>query len=113
MKLRSFESMKTRAAVHFILTALILCVAAFFYVKLYYPFKSADGSILEKLKDNLKWVILFLAASFVWIMNWFSVNVKYSRIRRIYGSYFGGFLGRILLFLELGGYALVIAFLFI
>ena len=113
MKLRSFESMKTRAAVHFVLTALLLCGVAFCYVKLYYDFRGAAGSLLDRLMANLTWAIAFVAVSAVWFVNWISVNVKYSRIRRIYGGYFGGFLGRILLMLELAGFALFIVFLFI
>ena len=111
--MRSFESMRTRAAVHFIIQALVLCGAAFLYVKFYYPFRAAEGSILERLQSNLTLAIAFGAVSIVWFVNWVAVNVKYSRIRRIYGGYFGGVLGRILLLLELAGYALVIAFLFI
>ena len=111
--MRSFESMKSRAAVHFILQAIILCVAAFFYVKFYYAFRAADGTLLEKVKANLTTVLIFGGVSLVWLFNWFAVNRKYSQIRRIYGGYFGGVLGRILLLLELAGYVLVIAFLFI
>ena len=111
--MRSFESMKSRAAVHFILQAIILCVAAFFYVKFYYAFRGADGSIIEKLKASLTWTIAFGAVSVVWFINWIAVHKKYTQIRRIYGGYFGGVLGRILLILEFLGYALVVAFLFL
>ena len=111
--MRSFESMKSRAAVHFILTAIIVCIAAIFYVKFYHAFRAVDGSILEKLKANLKWALLFGGASAVWFVNWIAVNRKYGEIKRIYGGYVGGFLGRLLLFGELAGFALFIAFLFI
>ena len=103
--------MKTRAAVHFILTAIVLCVAAFFYVKFYYAFRAGTGSIIDRLKANLTQALLFFGVSIVWLINWFSVNVKYSRIRRIYGAYFGGILGRILLLVELVGWCLAVAFL--
>ena len=111
--MRSFESMKSRAAVHFILQAIILCVAAFFYIKFYYAFRAADGTILQKVQANLTTALIFGAISIVWIINWFAVNKKYTEIKRIYGGYFGGVLGRLLLLAELVGYALVIAFLFI
>ena len=109
--MRSFESMRTRAAVHFILQALVLCAVAVCYVKLYYPFRSADGSILERLQANLTWALLFLGTSAVWFVNYFAVHIKYSRIKRIYGTYFGGIVGRLLLLAEFVGYALAIAFL--
>lgn len=111
--MKSFESMRTRAAVHFILQAIVLCVAAFLYVKFYYAFRAGTGSIIDRVKDNLVWAISFGAVSIVWLVNWVAVNVKYTRIRRIYGAYFGGILGRLLLLLELAGYALVIVFLVI
>ena len=109
--MRSFESMRTRAAVHFILQAIVLCVAAICYVKLYYPFRTASGPILDKVKENLVWTIAFAGVSVVWLVNWVAVNIKYSRIRRIYGIYFGGIIGRLLLLLELVGFGLAIAFL--
>ena len=109
--MKSFESMRTRAAVHFIITAIVLCFAAFFYVKFYYAFRSGTGSIIDRVKANLTTAIIFFALSAVWLINWFSVNVKYSRIRRIYGAYFGGILGRILLLVELVGWGLALAFL--
>ena len=105
--------MKTRAAVHFILTALVLCAAAFCYLKFYYAFRATEGSLLHRVKENLVWALAFGGTSVVWFINWVSVNIKYSRIRRIYGAYFGGILGRLLLLVELAGYVLVIIFLFI
>ena len=111
--MRTFESCKTRAAVQFILQAIILCVAAFFYVKFYYAFRATDGSILHKVKENLKPAIFFAAASAVWFFNWIASMTKYVRIKRYFANYFGNVLGRILLLLELVGYGLFIAFLFI
>ena len=111
--MRSFESMRTRAAVHFILQALVLCAAAFCYVKFYYLFRAGTGSIIDRVKDNLVWAIAFGGTSLVWLVNWFAVHIKYTRIRRIYGIYFGGILGRILLLLELVGWGLALAFLVI
>ena len=111
--MKSFESMRTRAAVHFIIQAIVLCVAAFFYVKFYYAFRAGSGSIIDRVKDNLTTAILFGAVSIVWLVNWFACHIKYSRIRRIYGAYFGGILGRILLLLEFVGWGLAIAFLVI
>ena len=109
--MRTFESARTRATVHFILTTIVLAVAAFFYVKFYYAFRGAEGTILEKVQADLTSAIIFGAISVVWLINWISVQVKYSRLRRYYGQ--GGIFGRLLLFLELAGYALFIAFLFI
>jgi len=111
--MRSFRYEKTVAAVQFILTTLVLCVAAFFYVKFYYPFRASEGTILQRLQQNLQPAIFFGAFSLVWFIMWISTNVKYGKVSRYYGSYFGGVLGRILLLLEVAGYALVIAFLFI
>ena len=111
--MRTFESAKTRAAVQFILQAIILAVAAIFYIKFYYRFVGADGSIVARVKANIKWAGLFGGVSLVWMFNWIASMVKYTRIRRYFGRYFGSFLGRLLLLLELVGYGLAIAFLFI
>lgn len=111
--MRSFREEKTVAAVQFILTTLILCVAAFFYIKFYYPFRASTGPVIERLKENLTPAIFFGAFSVIWFIFWISTNVKYGRVSRYYGSYFGGVFGRLLLLLELAGYVLVIVFLFI
>ena len=111
--MRTFESSKTRAAVQFILQAIILAVAAFFYVKFYYAFRAGEGSIIERVQANLKWALIFGGLSLVWMFNWIASMVKYTRIVRYFGGYFGAFLGRLLLILELAGYALVIVFLVI
>ena len=111
--MRTFESAKTRAAVQFILQAIILCVAAFFYVKFYFAFRGAEGTILQKLQANLLWTLLFGGASLVWLFNWIASMRKYGNIKRYWGRYFGCFIGRLLLLLELAGYILVIVFLFI
>ena len=109
--MRTFEQERTRATVHFILTAILLCVAAFFYVKVYYPFRATDGSLLHRMKVNFYPGLYFGIASIVWMINWISVQVKYSRLRREFGR--GGVFGKLLLFLELAGYCLVVAFLFL
>ena len=111
--MRTFESCKTRAAVQFILQAIILAVAAFFYVKFYYAFRATDGSILHRVKENLKPALIFGALSLVWFFNWIASMTKYVRIARYFRNYFGNVLGRILLSLELVGYVLVIGFLFV
>ena len=111
--MRTFESAKTRAAVQFILQAIILCVAAFFYIKFYYAFRATSGAILERLKATLTPALIFGGVSLVWFFNWIAASVKYSRIKKYFGRYFGLFLGRLFLFLEFVGYVLVIVFLFI
>jgi hypothetical protein len=57
--------------------------------------------------------IFFGAFSVIWFIFWISTNVKYGRVSRYYGSYFGGVFGRLLLLLELAGFVLVIIFLLI
>ena len=111
--MRSFSSEKTRAAVLFILTSMVLAVAAFFYIKLYYSFRAADGNIIAKFQANLQNGAIFLALSVCWLVMWFSSMVKYRRIRRAYGPFFGAVLGRFLLLFELVGYALVMVFLLV
>ena len=111
--MRTFESAKTRAAVQFILQAIVLCVAAFFYVKFYFAFRQGTGSIIERIQANLKWALIFGGVSLVWLFNWIASMRKYGNIRRYFGRYFGCFLGRLLLWLELAGYILVIVFLVI
>ena len=111
--MRTFESCKTRAAVQFILQAILLCVVAFFYVKFYYAFRKVDGTILHRVRVCLKPALFLAAASAVWFFNWIAASVKYSRIKKYFGRYFGLFLGRLFLFLEFVGYVLVIVFLFI
>ena len=111
--MRTYESCKTRAAVQFILQAILLCVVAFFYIKFYYAFKATDGSILHRVKVNLKPALFFAAASAVWFFNWIASVTKYVRISRYFQNYFGNVIGRILLSFEMIGYALFIAFLFI
>ena len=111
--MRTFESVKTRAAVQFILQAIILAIAAIFYIKLYYGFRAAPGDIMEKLQWNMKWAIVFGAVSLVWLFNWIASVRKYARIKRYFRSYFGLVIGRLLLSLEMIGYILVIVFLFL
>lgn len=111
--MRTFESAKTRAAVQFILQAIILAVAAIFYIKFYYGFRAATGSILERVQANLTWAIVFGVVSLVWLFNWIAAVRKYARIKRYFRGYFGLVIGRLLLSLEMIGYALVIVFLFI
>ena len=111
--MRSFRQEKTVAAVQFILTTLILCVAAFFYIKFYYAFRASSGPILDRIKENLTPAIFFGAFSLIWFIFWISTNVKYGRVSRYFGAYAGGVFGRLLLFLELAGFVLVIVFLFI
>ena len=107
--MRTFEQERTRATVHFLITTIVLCVAAFFYIKLYYPFRNFDGSLMEKVQANLKNVVLFGLASGVWLANWISCHGKYRRLKLEFGA--GGLFGRLLLLVELVGFVLVIAFL--
>ena len=111
--MRTFESCKTRAAVQFILQAILLCVVAFFYIKFYYAFKATDGSILHRVKVNLKPALFLLAATAVWFFNWIASMTKYVRISRYFRNYFGNVLGRILLSLELVAYVLFLGFLLV
>ena len=111
--MRSFSSEKTRAAVLFILTSMVLAVSAFFYIKLYHPFRAFDGNIIQKFQANLTNGAIFLAISVAWLIMWFSCMVKYRRIKRAYGPFFGCFLGRLLLLFELIGYSLFIVFLLV
>lgn len=111
--MRTFQSAKTRATVQFILATIFLAVSAFFYVKFYYAFRGASGTILERLQANLTPALLFGGLSLVWIFNWFAAFIKYTRVAKYYRPYFGAFLGRLLLLVELVGWGLAIAFLFI
>ena len=111
--MRTFESCKTRAAVQFILQAILLCVVAFFYIKFYYAFKATDGTILHRVRVNLKPALFLAAATAVWAFNWIASMTKYVRISRYFANYFGNILGRILLVLELLAYVLFLGFLFV
>ena len=109
--MKTFEQLKRRAAVQFIFTAIILCVAAFFYVKTYYIFRNASGSLLEKFNSALPWGYLLLSFLGVWFLMLLLCLYKYRIVNKIYGAYFGGVFGRILLLLEIAGVALFIFFL--
>ena len=111
--MRTFESCKTRAAVQFILQAILLCVVAFFYVKFYYAFRKVDGTILHRVRVCLKPALFLAAASAVWFFNWIASVTKYVRISRYFQNYFGNVIGRIILSLEMIGYFLFLGFLLV
>ena len=110
--MKTFEQLKTRAAVQFIFTAIILCVAAFFYVKTYYIFRATSGNFIEKFNSALPWGYLMFSFLGVWFLMLLLCFVKYGTVSKIYGSYFGGIFGRILLLLEIAGVAIFMFFLF-
>ena len=109
--MKTFEQMKRSAAVQFIFTAIVLCVAAFFYIKTYYAFRGADGTFVEKFSATLPWGYLFFSILGVWFLMYLMCWFHYGRVTKIYGAYFGGVFGRILLILELAGVAMFVFFL--
>ena len=109
--MRNFRQAKTRAAVQFIFTSIVLAVAAIFYLRLYHPFRATQGTLIEKLNENFQNGYVFLALSGVWLIMLISSIAKYARINKFYKPCFSSIFGIILLLAELGGYGFVIYYL--
>ena len=122
--MKTFRQSKRTAAV-FSIFAMIFALALLIpYIRIYRGTHQAivanPGNFLNIIKEftavsslNLWVTIAFGVFSLAWLFLSIIANIKISRTSRIFGSYFGGVLGRILLLLEYLGYVAIWVVLFI
>lgn len=122
--MKTFRQHKRSAAV-FVIFSMIFALALIIpYIRIYRETHSAivanPGNffniIVEFAKADQKklWItIAFAVFSFAWLFLSIIANIKIGRTRRIFGGYFGGFLGRLILLLEFLGYVALWVVLFV
>ena len=122
--MKTFRQSKKTAAVFGIFAMIFALALLIPYIRLYRGTHSAivanPGNFLNIIKEftagsslNLWVTIAFGVFSLAWLFLSIITNIKISRTSRIFGSYFGGVLGRIMLLLEYLGYAAIWVVLFV
>ena len=122
--MKSFRQHKRTAAV-FVIFSMIFALALLIpYIRIYRLTHSAivanPGNFVNIIKEmcvadktNLWVTIAFGVFSFAWLCLSIIANIKISRTSRIFGGYFGGVLGRIILLVEFLGYVAIWVVLFV
>ncbi len=122
--MKTFVQSKRNAAVHVIFSMIFALALIIPYIRIYRATHAAivanPGNFFNLIVDFTKvsqtnlWVtIAFVVFTLAWFFLSIIANIKISRTKRIFGGYFGGFLGRLILLLEYLGFAALIVVLFV
>ena len=111
--MKTYSQKKRAIASYLIFTTIVLLIALIFYVKFYYAMRNNGLDFVQAFRHVPLYVTVFLALSVLWFILSVGTLVSNIKVNREFGPNFWRVCVTLMLFVEYGGYALLIVFMLI